>query len=269
MQQVYNWYTTLVRTKLLFIGLVVLVVIGGAWFGVHHANDSNKPKSSKTTTTASKTTSQTSGFNKHQYSLTDPTSIWVIVNKQHPLNPQDYVPPDLTTPDVPLASPGAANMQMRVVTATALTQMFTAAKQDNINLRVDSAYRSFSYQETLYSRYVATSGQATADQESARAGYSEHQTGLSVDIGAVSGVCSLEQCFGSTPEGEWLAANSYKYGFILRYPADKTTITGYEYEPWHFRYVGTELSDEMHKENIQTLEEFFGVSGGTTYDTAS
>ena len=208
-------------------------------------------------------------FNKQQYSLTDPTSIWVVVNKQHPLQPQDYTPPDLTTPNVPLASPGAANMQMRAVTATALTQMFAAAKQDNVNLRVDSAYRSYSYQQSLYSRYVATSGQATADQESARAGYSEHQTGLSVDIGAVSGVCSLEQCFGSTPEGEWLAANSYKYGFILRYPADKTTITGYEYEPWHFRYVGTDLSEEMQKENIQTLEEFFGVSGGTTYNTAS
>ena len=156
-------------------------------------------------------------------------------------------------------------MQMRAVTATALTQMFAAAKQGGINLRVDSAYRSYSYQQALYSRYVATSGQATADQESARAGYSEHQTGLSVDIGALNGVCSLEQCFGSTPEGEWLAANSYKYGFILRYPADKTTITGYEYEPWHFRYVGIALSEEMHKENIQTLEEFFGISGGTTY----
>ena len=156
-------------------------------------------------------------------------------------------------------------MQMRAVTATALEQMFSAAKLDGINLQVVSAYRSYSYQQTLYSGYVSEVGQAAADEESARPGYSEHQTGLAVDIGAANGVCVLEACFGSTPEGEWLAANAYKYGFLLRYPADKTAITGYEYEPWHFRYIGTALSDEMHKEGIQTLEEFFNVSGGTAY----
>ena len=199
--------------------------------------------------------------------LTNPTSIWVIVNKQHPLQPISYVPPDLTVPTVTLRSPGEPNMQMRAVTATALEQMFAAAKQQGINLEVVSAYRSYSYQQTLYEGYVGSVGQAAADQESARAGYSEHQTGLSVDIGGVDDVCILSQCFGTTPEGEWLAANAYQYGFILRYPQGLENITGYEYEPWHFRYVGTALSEEMHKENIQTLEQFFGVSGGIVYKT--
>jgi D-alanyl-D-alanine carboxypeptidase len=249
------------RPKLVLYIFFVLIIIGFVWLHVDHASMPTKPK-----TTAAKTMpQQTDSFNKDQYSLTDPTSIWVIVNKQHPLQPADYVPPDLTVPNVPLADPGAANMQMRAVTATALEQMFAGAKQQGINLRVVSAYRSYSYQQSLYNGYVASSGQAVADAESARAGYSEHQTGLSVDIGATDGICDLSQCFGSTPEGEWLAANSYEYGFILRYTADKEAITGYEYEPWHFRYVGTSLSEEMHKTGIQTLEEFFGVSGGTIY----
>jgi D-alanyl-D-alanine carboxypeptidase len=249
------------RPKLLVCIAFILIIIGIVWVRVDHASMPTKPK-----TISKKIVSQQSdAFNKSQYSLTDPTSIWVIVNKQHPLRPADYVPPDLTIPDVPLADPGAANMQMRAVTATALEQMFAGAKQQGINLRVVSAYRSYSYQQSLYNGYVASSGQAVADAESARAGYSEHQTGLSVDIGATDGICDLSQCFGSTPEGEWLAANSYEYGFILRYTADKEAITGYEYEPWHFRYVGTSLSEEMHKTGIQTLEEFFGVSGGTIY----
>jgi zinc D-Ala-D-Ala carboxypeptidase len=248
----------------------MLAVASGIWFSVAHTRiPTQKPKSSSTITRDSGTVSshvkQVSGFNKQQYSLTDPASIWIIVNKQHPLRPSNYIPADLTTPNVPLASPGADNMKMRTVTATALMQMFAAAKQSNLNLRVDSAYRSYAYQQTLYTRYVQTSGQAVADQESARAGYSEHQTGLAVDIGATSGTCSLEQCFSTTPEGGWLAANAHQYGFILRYPADKTTITGYEYEPWHFRYVGVVLSQEMYSEHIATLEEFFNITGGATY----
>lgn len=157
-------------------------------------------------------------------------------------------------------------MQMRTETATALEQMFAGAKQQGINLEVVSAYRSYSYQQTLYEGYVGSVGQSAADAESARAGYSEHQTGLSVDIGGTDNACVLSQCFGTTPEGAWLAANAYKYGFLLRYPQDLESITGYEYEPWHFRYIGTYLSEEMHRENILTLEQFFNVSGGTTYN---
>jgi D-alanyl-D-alanine carboxypeptidase len=77
--------------------------------------------------------------------------------------------------------------------------------------------------------------------------------------------CSLDACFGTTPQGQWLAANAWRFGFLLRYPADKVDVTGYTYEPWHFRYIGVDLATEMHNTGVTTLEEFFGVPGGTVY----
>lgn len=156
-------------------------------------------------------------------------------------------------------------MQMRSAAATALEKMFAGAANAGYKLQISTAYRGYAYQKQLYDGYVTSAGQAAADQESARPGYSEHQTGLAVDIRSASNTCSLEACFGTTPEGEWLAANAYRYGFLLRYPQDKESVTGYEYEPWHFRYIGTDLSNELYNDHVQTLEEFFHVSGGTTY----
>jgi D-alanyl-D-alanine carboxypeptidase len=205
-------------------------------------------------------------FNKSQYSLTDPTSIWVIVNKQHQLNPKDYVPQDLVFPSVPLRVPGNESMQLRSVTATALEKMFADAKVDGIDLMLSSGYRSYTYQVGLYNGYVQSMGQAAADTQSARPGYSEHQTGFAADVEPVSKNCELEQCFGDTPEGKWVQANSYKYGFIVRYTAGNQSITGYEAEPWHIRYIGVSLATEMHNTNVQTLEQFFNVSGGSSYN---
>ena len=112
-------------------------------------------------------------------------------------------------------------------------------------------------QDSVYKKEVATYGQAKADTQSAKPGYSEHQTGLAIDVGG--GGCGIEDCFGETAEGKWLASNAYSYGFIIRYQAGKESITGYRAEPWHIRYVGTELSVEMNNTGIQTLEEFFNI----------
>jgi D-alanyl-D-alanine carboxypeptidase len=112
---------------------------------------------------------------------------------------------------------------------------------------------------------VQSEGQAVADTQSARPGYSEHQSGLAADLEPASRKCEVDQCFGDTPEGKWLSANAYKYGFVIRYPLGLDNITGYEYEPWHVRYVGIALSTEMHDEGILTLEQFFAISGGTAY----
>lgn len=257
-----------------FIWLVVFVVIVAAGFiVVHYAHGHNPPSKNNSasvqrTATTATSKNPTSSFNKKQYSLTDPTSIWVVVNKQHPLNPTSYVPPDLVVPNVPLRVPGNETMQVSSVMAPSLEQMFAAAKSQGIDLMLASGYRSYSYQVSLYGSYVQSIGQAAADEQSARPGYSEHQTGFAADIEPVSRNCELEECFGSTPEGEWLAANAYKYGFIIRYTAANQSITGYEAEPWHIRYVGTELSNELHNTGITTLEQFFGVSGGTTYKPA-
>jgi D-alanyl-D-alanine carboxypeptidase len=205
------------------------------------------------------------GFDKSRYSLTDPSSVWVVVNKRHPLNPASYTPPDLVVPNVPLRVPGNESMQVRKITAEALERMFAAAKTDGLKLQLSSGFRSYAYQTGTYNSYVKQSGQAYADTISARPGFSEHQTGLAVDIEPVSRQCEIVQCFEATPEGKWLAANAYKYGFILRYPSDKVSITGYAYEPWHFRYVGVYLSEQMHRQGVETLEEFFGVGGGADY----
>jgi zinc D-Ala-D-Ala carboxypeptidase len=210
-------------------------------------------------------TSNDAGFNKQQYSTTDPASIWVVVNKAHPLSPIDYAPADLKIPSVPLRVPGNESMQQRAAAAGALEQMFAGAKVDGLQLMLSSGYRSYSYQVGLYNGYVHSEGQALADQQSARPGHSEHQTGLAADIEPSNRQCELQQCFADTSEGKWLAANAYKYGFILRYTPDKVAITGYESEPWHFRYVGQELAAEMQAKSITTLEEFFGISGGQSY----
>jgi len=204
-------------------------------------------------------------FNKQQYSLTDPTSIWVVVNKKHPLGPLNYAPSDLVVPNVPLRVPGNESMQLRQPAAQALEQMFAAAKAEGVNLQLSSGYRSYTYQVNLYNSYVKSDGQAQADKESARPGYSEHQTGLAVDIEPTTRNCELQACFANTPEGKWLDANSYKFGFILRYTTADQSVTGYESEPWHFRFIGQSLSEELHRQNIATLEQFFDVSGGTSY----
>lgn len=211
------------------------------------------------------TSQRTAIFDKNQHSTTDPSSIWVIVNKKHPLTPISYAPSDLVFPSVPLRVPGNESMQVRQVTAQALQQMFAEAKADGLSLKLSSGYRSYAYQAGLYNSYVKADGQSQADDESARPGYSEHQTGLAVDLEPTSRNCELEACFADTPEGKWLYANAYKYGFIRRYTTSDRPVTGYENEAWHFRYIGTALSEEMHRGGITTLEQFFGVSGGNTY----
>lgn len=204
-------------------------------------------------------------FDKTRYSQTDPTSIWVIVNKKHSLSPKTYIPSDLVVPDVRVRVPGNSSMQVRQVTAKALEELITDAKAQGINLELSSGYRSYSFQVSLYGSYVNSDGQAAADRVSARPGYSEHQTGLAADLDDLTHKCHLETCFGDLPEGKWLAAHAYEYGFVIRYPKDKESVTGYAYEPWHLRYVGIPAATEMHSQRVETLEEFFGVSGGVNY----
>jgi len=201
-------------------------------------------------------------FDKSHYSLDDPTSMWVVVNKLRPLSPKEYVPTDLVVPTVPTRVSG---MQVRQAAATALQSLFAAAEQNGTALKLSSGYRSYGYQVNLYNGYVKSEGQASADAQSARPGFSEHQTGLAADVGPASGGCNVDQCFGQTAAGKWLAANAYKYGFIIRYPEGLTAVTGYTYEPWHVRYVGTELATEMHAQGVQTLEQFFGLPAAPDY----
>ena len=139
-----------------------------------------------------------------------------------------------------------------------------AASADGVYLRMISGYRSYDTQVSVYGGFVANYGQAFADTTSARPGHSEHQTGLSVDFDGADG-CILDTCFGETAAGLWLAEHAAEYGFTERYPAGLEHITGYMYEPWHYRYVGAELALELQAQGILTLEEFFGLPAAPDY----
>lgn len=202
------------------------------------------------------------GFDKSAQSIDDPASTWVVANKSRDLKPQTYAPTDLVYPDVTYVN----RQPMRQEVATALVAMFAAGKAEaGLRFSVQSAYRSYDSQVSVYDDDVARNGRAYADTDTARPGHSEHQTGLAVDISAVPAKCSLAACFAQTPQGEWLAENAWRWGFLLRYPADKVAVTGFTFEPWHYRYIGVPLAAELHATHVTTLEEFFGVPGGTVY----
>lgn len=256
------------KAKVFSIFIIIAVIIGIAAAMIRQ-NQHDSPRSTPNPTPqADRTASQPkqqATFDTAQYSLTDPTSIWVIVNKRRPLSPKSYSPDDLRVPRVSQRVPGNESMKLRDEAATAVEAMFAAAAKEQLELEISSGYRSYSFQVSLYGSYVKSQGQPVADTQSARPGFSEHQTGLAVDIQPSDGRCHLETCFQDTPEGKWVAANAYKYGFIMRYTPTKQSVTGYTYEPWHFRYVGRALATEMHTQKSETLEEFFNVGAAPEY----
>ncbi len=182
-------------------------------------------------------------------------SINVIVNKTRPLS-SDYVPNDLVKPNVSLMKD---SILMQREASEAIEEMFNGAKDEGIYLSIGSGYRSYSYQKTLYNNYVNRDGEEAANRYSAKPGKSEHQTGLAADIGSTSQECYLKNCFKDTKEGKWLKENAYLYGFILRYTEEKEDITGYIFEPWHYRYIGKEESLKVFESGL-TLEEYYNLN---------
>lgn len=170
----------------------------------------------------------------------------MLINKEHSL-PATYKPSNLVMPKVTFQTPGNIEKNyMEATAAAALEKMFAAAKADGMRLVAASGYRSYSRQTTLYNNAIKLYGKN--QRSSAKPGESEHQSGLAMDLNSIS------QAFAYTKEGQWVAKNAHLYGFIVRYPKDKTHITGYIYEPWHIRYVGTELATYCYQNNL-TLEE--------------
>jgi len=214
--------------------------------------------------TSSHSQKNDNSFNKKQNSVNDPNSIWAIANKGRALS-GTYTPSDLVVPNVPLRlNSSASEMQLRSSAASALQRMFSTASTQGIHLMLASGYRSYDEQVSLYSGYVSSQGQQSADSSSARPGFSEHQLGLSADVEPASRKCEVAACFADTVEGKWIAANAYKYGFVIRYPKGKESLTGYEYEPWHVRYVGTNLATQIQKSG-QTLEQYFNLPTYSDY----
>lgn len=186
--------------------------------------------------------------------VSDPESILTIVNKQRSLS-SSFEPSDLVTPNVPSSFNG---MKLRKEAAEALERLFDKAQKDGIKLAFQSGYRSYSRQKTIYEGNLKNYGEAWTKQFSAFPGQSEHQTGLAADITSPNVGYTLEQSFGNTKEGKWLAANAAEFGFIVRYLEGKEHITGYSYEPWHLRYVGVDYARAIVKSGL-TMEEFFGI----------
>lgn len=179
----------------------------------------------------------------------------VLVNKDNKV-PQDYATDDLVYPTIPFTFEEKIEKgMMKTEAATAIERLFKAASEDGMDLAGVSAYRSHSTQESLFNFYVDKDGLEAALSYSAAPGTSEHETGLAIDVTARDGSCAAEDCFGDTQESAWLAQHAHEYGFIIRYPEGKEDITGYKYEPWHLRYVGTTIAQEMAEQNL-TLEEY-------------
>ena len=184
----------------------------------------------------------------------------VLINQTHPLNPQDYVPPDLTDL-IDTRKDGRAMQQMRFYPAKALEAFLIEARANGFNnVSVTSAYRSYDYQIQLFNDEVAAmrpihgdNAEAVAATSVAYPGQSEHQSGLCLDMHSLS---AAAQEFGNEPDGKWLAENAHYFGFILRYPKDKTDITGIKYEPWHFRYVGRYHATKMYESGL-CFEEYY------------
>ena len=192
-------------------------------------------------------------------------SEWVVVNKLRPLSPLDFEP-QVRKISSSESLDNSMGLELRDVAATALEAMakemiFQGAGQ----LFVNSAYRSYDYQLELFVDKVEQYGEAEALVRSAKAGHSEHQTGLAVDVSVPAQGCAIMQCFGDTEAGKWIAENSWKFGYIVRYERDTTSITGYTYEPWHLRYVGTEIARMYANNGIHTLEDFWGFPAAENY----
>ncbi len=192
--------------------------------------------------------------------LDSPDSMTVIVNKLRPL-PADYEPDDLV--ELPFEL-GAGTYSLREDAAEAAAAMFAAAEQDGISLTVVSAYRSYDYQAELYDDYVRQYGTAATNAMSAQPGYSEHQTGLALDVDTPQGQYTLQQSFGDTAAGQWLAERAHEFGFVIRYPRDEYNYTGFQYEPWHLRYFGEPYAQHL-VEHSGVAERDFGLDPAPDY----
>lgn len=188
-------------------------------------------------------------FYKNVKEVKNLNDINVLVNKNNRL-PKNFKPDDLVVLSLECAN---ENKFLRKEAANHFEKMCQEAKKQGYKIIAVSSYRSYFYQQELYHYYVDHMGEKKALKSSAKPGYSEHQTGLAIDIMGSTGTYNE---FEDTKEFHWMKQNAYKYGFILRYPNGKEHITGFKYEPWHYRYVGEELASYLYEKNL-TLEEYY------------
>ncbi|MGC2872986.1 D-alanyl-D-alanine carboxypeptidase family protein [Ihubacter sp. mB4P-1] len=182
----------------------------------------------------------------------DPEDPLMLVNKNCWLS-RTYVPTDL----VSVGEFATAEMTAKGIVRSAYEKLYRAAGKQGLDIRIVSAYRDYALQKQLFAYWCKVDGKKQALRTSAKAGRSEHQTGYALDVSCASEGWDLQESFGLTPEGQWLADHCWKYGFIIRYKGETEAVTGYAYEPWHIRYVGEAAAKEIYEQNV-TLEEYLG-----------
>lgn len=198
-----------------------------------------------------------------RWDIDSAASLQSIVNKLRPMQPAEYAP-ELV--DVSTEQEGGEVVRPEL--DAALTELDAAMRAAiGEGTYVTSSYRSYDLQAQYYQNAIANYGQEAADTTSARPGHSEHQTGLAIDLMSTAMACRLDHCFGETEAGQWIAEHAWEHGFVVRYPPGEQAqaITGYYWEPWHLRYIGTDVSTAMHEQGIATLEEFFELPPAPDY----
>lgn len=191
----------------------------------------------------------------------------VVVNKLRPLNPIDYAPAGLRIVKSSKSLDNSRSLELEDSAATQLEKLAAAMfLADAGQLYMNSGYRSYDYQVALFKSKTVQYGLAGALIRSAKAGHSEHQTGLTMDVSVPAQGCAIMQCFGNTLGGKWLATNSWQFGFIIRYEEGTQAITGYTYEPWHLRFIGTQLAWLYQQSGLRTLEEFWEYPAAEFYE---
>lgn len=201
-----------------------------------------------------------------QSQLSNPASELVVVNKQRKINPSEFEPAALVVVRSSKALDNWRELELTPAAAAGLEAMAKAMfDQGQGQLVLNSAYRTYEYQENLFNEKASKYGTEEADLRSARPGYSEHQTGLAADVSVPSQGCAIMSCFGDTAAGKWIVENGWKFGYILRYEKDTQEITGYSYEPWHIRFVGTTIAKKYAESGMNTLEEFWNLPAAPGY----
>lgn len=198
----------------------------------------------------------------NEYQILQPENTLVLIKKGFVI-PKEYEPKDLTIPNIPIA-PDTENKKLRKDAALALENMYQDALKEDYQLVLNSGYRSYESQTEIYEEYFKKYDEVTAAGLVAKPGSSEHQLGLGVDLTSQSVIDKKRLVFGDTNEYRWVVKNAYKYGFIIRYPKDRSSLTGTANEPWHLRYVGKKAAKIIY-DNNWVLEDYI-LKYGFSYD---
>lgn len=185
------------------------------------------------------------------------SSLQVVVNKKRKLNPVAYKPASIRY---------VSGTPISIDAYQPLKRMAAAMKAEGAGtLVLNSGYRSYAAQAAIHEQKVAQLGRTAGERLAARPGHSEHQTGLAADVSAVGQGCVIQVCFSTTKAGRWLAKNAHRFGYILRYQNGYTFYSGYQFEPWHFRYVGTDVATDMYERRFKVLERYRGLPAAPNY----